>query len=1020
MEPLVHYSQRDPLYDSNGLAFIGDASNDIKSKDESLRQHSHTSRSIYGAPEPVKQIIEKPVYIKEPEPIIEIIIKESNITLPPLPIPTVTLPPRRKEQVQVFYVKYKKNPNGYGKDSVIYDKPIPALSPHVPDEPVQVEPPIIQYEPPATQSPPPSTTLRAIIKPESETYHADKHIHITFGKQENEQYKRSNENAKEESAPEPAISKPHDAPFNLQPQGRQLAISQDRQFPPQSQFFQNRPPGPPSHNFQNNGAFSFKSEPPRFPQYRPFNQPPPSFNKQPQFGRQFPQGPQLQSHQQLPTTRSPVIFHSQHFPVRSGISSFQQFSGPQNTQFNTPLLNRQPVPYQPFDQIRHQQHQPPQQPQIQFPRTHTHFPIHQQLPLNQPQQPFNSQFPNSNEHQHLQATQQQFQNNLRHEEVIRQQQQQRHQSHPQQQQLLHPQQQQQKPQQQPIHQQPIPQQQFSQQFVQQQQHNFRQNQPVSHFPSNNQGQLERIIPPGGELIHSVPRFEQHISVPADPTQAVQLSPQEFTSRFQDPFKQPPPTQPTPLHNSQQHSFANNLQSINNQHSSFIQSPSPSPQTTSRPIIQISSTTRQPSPSTTAADLKPSSEVPQRLTEKDLKDLNIELPDEVPDDLREQLLSSGILKNAQISVLDYDKVGDIPLSALPPDQLANFYGAGGGQQVASGSEPQPVVVKPDDSNPATDDLEMEGAESEVSEVKAEAPLEMKVVHYDPKTEQGQQVQKSYVQEGATQVDPVALNDQQYNRYLPVKVNGAAFPIPDVPELKGRNITSVVVLAPVDFQENQRSTRDVESTANRGSRHLATEALNELIKNPSLENFKIWLEKENTTIPDKQAVVLLVTRGSSPDSEKEIFMYDIATQTVSKLSGELSSAFVDAAETNSRHAPGGSAAASAAAASNVVEMRVPYPEGVSIDRKDVSGETFEKDLEDSASEYVEAKIPLIDPTQSDNLGDASEQLESFVDISGMPVQPQGDLAVAASDADVLAAKQVSISSGYSKTGSNLFSH
>lgn len=146
-----------------------------------------------------------------------------------------------------------------------------------------------------------------------------------------------------------------------------------------------------------------------------------------------------------------------------------------------------------------------------------------------------------------------------------------------------------------------------------------------------------------------------------------------------------------------------------------------------------------------------------------------------------------------------------------------------------------------------------------------------------------------------------------------------------------------------------------------------------------------------------------------------MYDIATKTVSKLSGELSSAFVDAAETNSRHAPGGSAAAS-----NVVETRVPYPEGASIDRKDVFIETSEKDLENSASEFVEAKIPLIDPTQSDNLGDASEQLESFVDISGMPVQPQGDLAVAASDAGGLAAEQVSISSGYSKTGSNLFSH
>lgn len=39
-----------------------------------------------------------------------------------------------------------------------------------------------------------------------------------------------------------------------------------------------------------------------------------------------------------------------------------------------------------------------------------------------------------------------------------------------------------------------------------------------------------------------------------------------------------------------------------------------------------------------------------------KKITANLPDEVPDDLRQQLLSSGILENADISVLDYDKVG----------------------------------------------------------------------------------------------------------------------------------------------------------------------------------------------------------------------------------------------------------------------------------------------------------------------------------------------------------------------------
>ncbi|KAH1000479.1 hypothetical protein HUJ05_009629 [Dendroctonus ponderosae] len=43
------------------------------------------------------------------------------------------------------------------------------------------------------------------------------------------------------------------------------------------------------------------------------------------------------------------------------------------------------------------------------------------------------------------------------------------------------------------------------------------------------------------------------------------------------------------------------------------------------------------------------------------------------------------------------------------------------------------------------------------------------------------------------------------------------------------------------------------------------------------------------------VLVISKG--PEQEKEIFMYDLTTNNVSKLSGELSSAFVEAAEANS---------------------------------------------------------------------------------------------------------------------------
>ena len=134
-------------------------------------------------------------------------------------------------------------------------------------------------------------------------------------------------------------------------------------------------------------------------------------------------------------------------------------------------------------------------------------------------------------------------------------------------------------------------------------------------------------------------------------------------------------------------------------------------------------------------------------------MNAQLPDEVPDDLREQLLSSGILNHASISILDYDKVGDIPLSALPPDQLANFYSAGGAQQIqGAGSDPVPAF--------AERDFDTEG--SEIHEVTVKPEVQMKVVRYDPESDRGQQVQEAYVKDDATQVDPVVLNDEKYNR------------------------------------------------------------------------------------------------------------------------------------------------------------------------------------------------------------------------------------------------------------------
>lgn len=117
-----------------------------------------------------------------------------------------------------------------------------------------------------------------------------------------------------------------------------------------------------------------------------------------------------------------------------------------------------------------------------------------------------------------------------------------------------------------------------------------------------------------------------------------------------------------------------------------------------------------------------------------------------------------------------------------------------------------------------------------------------------------------------------------------------------------------------------------------------------------------------------------------------MYDIATKTVNKLSGELSTAFVEAAEANSDEEKGG-----AASASNTVESKILYADGAE-DR--IGEEAAEGDLTDSASDFVESKVPS---SQSDLETEASEQMESFVDLAGNAVQPE-------------------VSSGYSRTDHN----
>lgn len=855
MEPLIHYSQRDPLYDTNNLSLIAD-NNELSKPEDLQTDNNQISESVYGPP---KHYVEQPVYIKEPEPIIEIIIKESNVTLPPLPTPPATPAPKKKEQVHVFYVKYKKNPNGYGKDSIIYEKPVPAISPVIPDEPEEEPAQSYNYGSSelVTAAPPPSTTLRTIIKPDSETYHSPSGIKVTFGKESFDYDKRSpkkTDDVKEESAPEPTIS---------HPQARQFPISEVNLRQPSA-----LPPG-----FHSGPRFS--PETIRFPQpYRTLppqlqSRPPQYKSISPQFAKQY-----LSSQTKYPP--QPKLIPQFQAPPQAKPQFSQPLPSLQEYYFNTP---RQPVPYQPFSQVRPQSQPlpsppPSPQPQLQFEfPPHTHFPIQQQPPLLQQQNIFNQQLAQRLQKQkHEQQVQQQQQ----YEQQQRQQQQLQNQHnadalrHQQLQQQLRYQQQPQLEANQHFREPtPTPQYQFIQKPQNQQvQYNQQFQNQQQHFQ-----QAQQVVPPGGELIPSLSKYEQHISIPVDPSQQPSillqqqqqqrgeptLSQDEFRKQIQQQFDQD-----SSRNREKGHYIVQNSPSVEQSQESqqksrenyYIRTSQPTYQTSPRPTsprtIYVSST------STTTE--RPTTEKPQTTTEskKDEKALSVQLPDEVPDELRQQLLSSGILNNADISVLDYDKVGDIPLSALPPDQLANFYNAGGAQQI-SGSAPVPSYAEKDgtpvdiQSEDAGEDQEEEASENH--EVKIRPPVEMKVVHYDPQTEQGKNIQEYYVKDTATQVEPVVLNDQTYNKYLPLKVNGAEFPIPDVPELKGKNITSVVVLAPVDYSvKRERRVRDTQVLAE--EIQFVTGNLKDLLDNPTRENYKKFLDNENKTSSEKQSVILLV--------------------------------------------------------------------------------------------------------------------------------------------------------------------
>lgn len=752
MEPLIHYSQRDPLYDTNLLS-LDKHNNNLLTENNYIHQGEAERRGFIRYK---TKIIEKPVYIKEPEPIIEIIIKESNVSLP-APPPPPPPPKKKKEQVQVFFVKYKKNPNGeYGKDSIIYDKPIPAISPKLPedDHAEEEEAPYNYHPETATVPPPPSTTLRTVIKPDSEVYHSPSGIKVTFGKEGFDYEKRS--------------SKPEDFPsVQQQPQGRQLNSAQQPTGRQLSSFSNNyfKSPSSTSQSFQSAAGLHSESRP-RQP-YRPISFPSAHSSQTSYKPLVRPTNPQFPPKPSVPPQKfsHPTAVVPQKFPSPP-TTGFQNL-------ITTPVV-RQPVPYRPFENFRPQQDLSQsnrinwyRQQQIQF-RPETHY-SNQQLPQVQKDNKF---APGLNPQQHSRPQdipglspqfsrqqestgsfhQQQF--SRPHESGGTIQPAQSHFDRPTQ--NIHPhgnspiQQPFQKPSNQHSFQNNPTQQSFQnppnfpavsfnqQSHLQQQSslplaqppknffqpNNFNQ-QPIQHQQENLQ-YPQTFIPPGGELIQSLPKYETHISSlehPAiGPAQNLQQQHyqektlEHFNSReqnskeitinpqnnFADQSRYQSDQQKQDIHQEQQQRQREQQRQHdqqqfylhngggrqnNNQQGVVLSNTTPSTiyhtrqsqfSNTSPNAYNQHSTDRSTTTTTTTTTTEAAT---PSTTTKDPKILEAQLPDEVPPELREQLLSSGILNNADISILDYDKVGDIPLSALPPDQLANFFNAGGAEQIA---------------------------------------------------------------------------------------------------------------------------------------------------------------------------------------------------------------------------------------------------------------------------------------------------------------------------------------------------
>ncbi|XP_063865964.1 uncharacterized protein LOC135103503 [Scylla paramamosain] len=177
----------------------------------------------------------------------------------------------------------------------------------------------------------------------------------------------------------------------------------------------------------------------------------------------------------------------------------------------------------------------------------------------------------------------------------------------------------------------------------------------------------------------------------------------------------------------------------------------------------------------------------------------DLPQELPLGVRNHLLDSGVLGNAEIQVLDLeDALGTDYLDGDVREALESVYG----------SESRQSITKVDPSD------------KQNVEVKVRRLVE------DGRTAKVDELLSNLrgFQKGRF-AGRVKANDEESDKFIPVSVDGDRLPLPDNPELEGRELAGVLVLAEDDSGEAEDDVPEPPSNTSDPDHNLVTSGTEE---------------------------------------------------------------------------------------------------------------------------------------------------------------------------------------------------